>query len=253
MKTILNKIEFHYTYIIIALGFVLTGYFSNLIVFTSLILIHELGHIVSMLHYNINIKKITIYAYGGVTKVDNIIDNNIDEELIIAISGVFFQTILYSIIFILYNNNVVSDNIFNLYTLYHYSMLIFNLLPICGLDGFKILNLYLSKFISFRLANIVSLLISIMLLIIIAIFGFNNYSYMMILTLLIYNIYEFYINLDYLYNRFLLEKYLYKTNYKKIKVINNINKMHRNKYHFIKKDKSIIEEKKVLINMFEKK
>ena len=92
-----------------------------------------------------------------------------------------------------------------------------------------------------------------MLLIIIAIFGFNNYSYMMILTLLIYNIYEFYINLDYLYNRFLLEKYLYKTNYKKIKVINNINKMHRNKYHFIKKDKSIIEEKKVLINMFEKK
>jgi len=253
MKTILNKVEFHYTYLIIAIGFVLTGYFSNLIVFTSLILIHELGHIVSMLHYKINIKKITIYAYGGVTKVDNIIDNNIDEELIIAISGVFFQTILYSIIFILYNNNVVSDNIFNLYTLYHYSMLVFNLLPICGLDGFKILNLYLSKFINFRLANIISLIISIILLIIMAILGFNNYSYVMILTLLIYNIYEFYINLDYLYNRFLLERYLYKINNKKIKIINNINKMHRNKYHFIKKDKSIIEERRVLVNMFEKK
>lgn len=253
MKTILNKVEFHYTYLIIALGFVLTGYFSNLIVFTSLILIHELGHIVSMLHYKMNIEKITIYVYGGVTKVDNIIDNNIDEELIIAISGVFFQTILYSIIFILYNNNVVSDNIFNLYTLYHYSMLVFNLLPICGLDGFKILNLYLSKFINFRLANIISLIISIILLIIMAISGFNNYSYVMILTLLIYNIYEFYINLDYLYNRFLLERYLYKMNYKKIKIINNINKMHRNKYHFIKKDKSIIEERRVLVNMFEKK
>ena len=44
MKIILSKIEFHYTFIIIALGFVLAGYFSNLIVFTSIIIIHELGH-----------------------------------------------------------------------------------------------------------------------------------------------------------------------------------------------------------------
>ena len=40
------KIEFHYTYILIALGFILTGYFHNLIIFTSIIIIHELGHLI---------------------------------------------------------------------------------------------------------------------------------------------------------------------------------------------------------------
>ena len=44
MKNILNKIEFHYTYIIMAFGLVITGHFVNLIIFTSLIIIHEMGH-----------------------------------------------------------------------------------------------------------------------------------------------------------------------------------------------------------------
>ena len=46
MKNILNKIEFHYTYIIMAFGLVITGHFVNLIIFTSLIIIHEMGHII---------------------------------------------------------------------------------------------------------------------------------------------------------------------------------------------------------------
>ena len=38
------KIEFHSTYLLIAISFILTGYFSNLIIFTSIIIFHELGH-----------------------------------------------------------------------------------------------------------------------------------------------------------------------------------------------------------------
>ena len=37
MKTILNKIEFHYTYLLMAIGFVLGGYYLNLIVFTIVV------------------------------------------------------------------------------------------------------------------------------------------------------------------------------------------------------------------------
>ena len=36
-----KTIEFHSSYFIVALGFILTGHFINLIVFTSLILVHE--------------------------------------------------------------------------------------------------------------------------------------------------------------------------------------------------------------------
>ena len=114
MKNTLNKLDFHYTYIIIALGFVLTGYFTNLIAFTSLILFHELGHIICMYHYGFKIEKITIYPFGGFIKTNNIIDQNIDEELIIAIMGVFSQTCFYIVIsFFISNKNLNKLYIFN--------------------------------------------------------------------------------------------------------------------------------------------
>ena len=91
MKNILNKIEFHYTYLIIAIGFVFTGYFYNLIIFTSLILIHELGHLLMCLKYKVKVNKIIIYPYGGLLKLEDIINRDIDEELLIAIMGIFFK------------------------------------------------------------------------------------------------------------------------------------------------------------------
>ena len=79
MKNILNKIEFHSTYLFIALGFALTGYFYNLIIFTSLILVHEFGHYLMCIKYNVQVKKIIIYPYGGLIKTDDLINRNIDE------------------------------------------------------------------------------------------------------------------------------------------------------------------------------
>ena len=63
------KIEFHYTYIIIAFGFILTGHITNLVIFTLIILIHEMGHYLMALKNNFKVFKITIYPYGGITKL----------------------------------------------------------------------------------------------------------------------------------------------------------------------------------------
>jgi len=54
------------------------------------------------------------------------------------------------------------------------------------------------------------------------------------------NIYKFYNDISYIYNRFLLERYLYNINYKKKIIISDENKMYKNKSHlFIKNDKII--------------
>lgn len=248
MKNILNKFEFHYSYLFIAVGFVLTGYFINLILYTSLIIIHELGHIIIMIHYNYNINKITIYPYGAIIKTNNRIDMNIDEELIVAISGLFSQTCFFLILI-----HFLSYKELKIFELYHYSMLILNIIPIYPLDGYKILNLCLNKFISFRLSNIISLIISIISLIILTILGFNNYSYYMIITLLSYNTLKLYLNLDYIYNRFLLEKYLYKSYYHKINIINKITKMKRNKINYLKTNNKLIKEDIIIKKMFDYK
>lgn len=253
MKTILTKIEFHYTYLIIALGFILCGCFINIIIFTSLILIHELGHIIFMKKYNFNIEKVIIYPYGGLIKGNNKIDNNIDEELLISISGLFFQTIYYTIILILYKYNLVSYEIYGLYTLYHISIAVFNILPIYPLDGFKMFNLYLSKYVSYKRANIYSMIFSIPFLILLIVKGFNNYSYYMILTILVYNLYSYITNINNFFYRFVLEKYLYKNDYQKLKVVTNLTSMHRNRQHIFKINKKLVKERHFLAKIFDNK
>ena len=106
MKNILTKVEFHYSFLIMALGLVLTGHFVNLLIFTSLILIHELGHVITSIIFNYKVDKIIIYPYGGLTKINTLVNTSIKKDLAVALSGILMQSIYFLIIYILYRNNV---------------------------------------------------------------------------------------------------------------------------------------------------
>lgn len=248
------KIEFHYTYLIIALGFILTGYFHNLIVFTSIIIIHELGHYIIAKIQQFKVEKIIIYPYGGLVKMNNLLNTNINKELTVAISGIIFQIIYYLFILILYNQGIIREYIFNLFTTYNKSILIFNILPIHPLDGSKILNLLLTKIIPYNIANKLNIVISLITLIIIIKINYYNFNYTLILTLgiIIDNLIKYYKQLKYIFNKFLLERYIYKIYYKNTKKINNINQMYKEKYHILKDKDRYITEKQALSNKFKK-
>ncbi len=240
MKNILNKIEFHYTYIIMAFGLVITGHFVNLIIFTSLIIIHEMGHIIISKILSYKIDKVIIYPYGGFVKLNTRINTKIENDLLVAISGIIMQSIYFGIIFFLYRNGIVREYIYSLFLLYHKSMLIFNLLPIYPLDGAKIVNLILSKYFSFNIANYISIVISLITVI------FFLYSD-------IYeNIYKFYKDISYIYNRFILERYLFKFNYKKKVIIKNKDKMYKNRVHIFNDNGKLMNEKEYISTFFEK-
>ena len=235
-----------------ALGLALTGHFSNLIVFTSIILIHEMGHVFVSRLFKYNVKKIVIYPYGGVTKLDTIINTSIYKDLLVAISGTLMQIIYFGFVCFLYSKGVIREYIYNLFFLYHKSMLIFNLLPIIPLDGFKIFNLITCKFVSFKLSNYISVVISFVTVII---FLFSdlyerNYSLILVIGILMQNIYRFYYDISYIYERFLLERYLYNIRFKDKKVVSNINRMYKNKSHFFVKNGKIMDEKMILSDFF---
>ena len=134
-------------------------------------------------------------------------------------------------------------------------MLLFNLLPIIPLDGSKIINLILSKYLNLNLANNLTVLISFISLIVLMLSNVfeNNYSMLMVIGVLLQNIWNYYKNIEYLYNRFILERYLYDIRYKKIKIINDKNKMYKNKSHLFKINNIIIKEKEYLKYFFDKK
>jgi len=249
----MNKIKFHYTYYIISISFLLTGQFLNLIIFTSIIIIHELGHYTACLITKVNVNKIIIYPYGGITKIDDIIDIDLKKELFISLSGIIMQCIYYFVIVVLYKNYLIRYYTYNIFIKYHYSMLIFNLIPIYPLDGSKILNIIINKIFNFKLSNVILIIISIINMIAMLLLYNINYSYIMIIGVLINYLYSYIKNINYLYNRFLLEKYLYKKNYNNKKIINNYNKMFRNTNHIIKNNKKYIKEEDFLDKMFDLK
>lgn len=249
------KIEFHYTYLIIAIGFILTGYFSNLLVFTSIILIHELGHYTLAKLNKLKVEKIIIYPYGGLVKMNNLINTSINKELIVAISGILFQTIYYLIIVFLYKNNLIRSYIFNLFTIYNKNILLFNIIPIHPLDGSKILTLLLSKILPFNTVNKLNIIISIITLVTIIYINYYkfNYTTILIICIIIDNIIKYYKQLKYLFNKFLLERYIYNITYNKTKKISKINNMYKEKYHIIKENNTYITEKQALSHKFKRK
>ena len=134
-------IQIHPSFYIIALGFVLTGYYLNLIIFTSLILFHEFGHFTAAKLCQAKVKKIVIYPYGGKTILEDYLNRDIHQEIFIASSGVIFQFIYYLFICFLHQKYFIRTYTMNLFTLYNSQMIFFNLLPIYPLDGGKIVLL----------------------------------------------------------------------------------------------------------------
>lgn len=248
-------IEFHYTYIILLFSFVITGYFPNIIILTSIIIIHELGHYIIAKLLKLKPYRIIIYPYGGLTKMSNLVNTPINKEIIVSISGLFFQILYFLLICLLYKHNLIRPYIFSIYKTYHLSIFIFNILPIHPLDGSIFLNLLLSKFIPFRLSMYLNIIISLVTGAILIIINYNTFNYTTILIagIIINYLYKYKKDLPYLYNRLLLERYLFHLKYKCTVIIKNQNQFYKEKNHLIMNNYTYIGEFEFLNTYFKGK
>ena len=139
-------------------------------------------------------------------------DRPIKEEFLIALMGPLFQCFLF----------VIDNNLFRTYNIY---LLLFNLLPLIPLDGSKLLNLLFNKILSFKLSHFLSIILSFISIILLA-FKYNLILYIT-LFLLLKNTFKELLNHRYIFNRFLLERYIYNFNFKKSKIVSNKTYMKR--------------------------
>ena len=136
-------IEFHSSYLIVAMGFILIGNYLTLVVFSVLILIHEFGHTVMAFLLHVKVKKIIIYPFGGMTVLSSMINLDSVKELLIALAGVMMQMLGYLMICYFGRLGLIRDVTIELFTLYNSRMIFFNLMPIYPLDGGRILPIFL--------------------------------------------------------------------------------------------------------------
>ena len=238
MRPIWNKIYLHPCFYITMIIMLITGLFKVFLLFLFIIITHELGHLLAITIFKWQIKKIILLPFGALILIEDDINKPLIEELIITIMGPLFQIItLFCFPFLDYIS---------------IPLLLFNLLPIYPLDGSKLLNIFLNKLLPFKHSYLLSLLISFIITILVIIYN-HNFIIFICLFFLFYKTYDAYTNVDFYFNRFLLERYLKKINFSKTKLIKGIKPTHmyRDKKHTFLCKNRFYSESEILAKLFD--
>lgn len=217
-----------------------------------LIVVHELSHVAAAFYLKEDIEEVIIYPFGGVTKINALLNSSIKKEIFILIMGPIGQMLFYFMIFILYKYNLVNSSTFNNLTYLNFFLLIFNLLPILPLDGGRLLNNVLNFKFSFKNSHIITIFGSCFVLVLLLLFLLFSVKifYVIVLLLLIKSIfYEIKIH-KIMFNKFVIERILYNFKFKKGEDLKNINGLKRNKIHNFIVNNKIYNEREYILKYY---
>ena len=235
------------TYLFLILS-MLSGYIRETIVAYIIIILHEFGHYIIMKLYNIKINKITIYPYGGVIDSDILINTNSYKILIISFGGIIMQLLLFLIFFILYKIGLLNTYYYLLFNKLNTFLILFNLLPIYPLDGFKIVNSVLELLYPFKVSLLLSIIFNIFFIIIFIIYILiNKVGNYIVIIFLLHSFIKYMKSSKYLINKFYVERIIYDIEYIGLVSVKNKNNMYKNKLNYINGIREDIYLKKYMI------
>lgn len=196
----------------------------------------------------VKVDKIYLYPLGGISKFFLPLNSSFIKEFLILIAGPLaqeFAKIILIIIFPSFKEMVIS---------YHYGILLFNLLPVYPLDGGKLIQLIFSTIIPFEKSIKLSIIISYLTIFVYFILNITNMkiNYIIISIFLIYKVVSEQKQIKYIYEKFILERYLNNYNFKNSKIITNYKNFYKNKRHLIKEDHIYYIEKEYLEKKYKK-
>lgn len=164
MKRYIPSIKISYTFPLFVVLILISGRYKLYFIFFLLCFIHELGHIIVALMFKCPCKGITVLPFGINASISNKDRLKSYQECLIYIAGpmMYFVNILlidylFKIGFLSYIG-YIRANESNLL------ILIFNILPILPLDGGNIVKTILTRFFRIKIANRVSLVVSLIML-----------------------------------------------------------------------------------------
>ena len=222
-----------FTYLLFLLS-LFAGYYKEILVVYFILFFHELGHLLIMRIYNIKVNNIVFYPYGGIINSEMLLNTSSRIIFMISIGGILFQLLLFVIVNIIFKYGLLSINIYNTFKIYNIYIIIFNLLPIYPLDGFKIFSSLLELFIPYKLCIKVSILTNILFLFVFILYIYyykiNNY---IIVTFLLINLIKYFKSAYFIINKFYLERIIYDFKYSGLVSINDKDYIYKNKLNYI--------------------
>lgn len=191
------------------------------------------------------IEKVIILPFGAVTIFHEDLNRKIKEEFWIVIMGPIFQIVFT---FIVYYFSLNDDFLY-----YSLVILFFNLLPIFPLDGSKLFNLFLNKFISFKRSHLVLIWVSILSILFLIFKVEVSLIFSLIILFLSVRILKEIKDHNSIFNRFLLERYLNEYHFLKVKKIHSmrLEKMMRDYNHLFYDGNKYVSERFMLKKRFD--
>ena len=240
------KFEIHILYYLVGLFCFFIGYFKDFVWISLLIIIHECGHVTGAVVCNWKIQKVIILPFGGMTQLKEHINAFIKEEWLIVLLGPLYQIGFF---FLLHFMGYTDAR----FTFYHYLLLLFNLMPIIPLDGSKMIGLLAETIFAYKKAKYIEFWISIGLLVILILYTISSKNIILgiISLFLIKENWNYYQNIPYQFEKFLLERYLYSFKHLKLCHIKNISQMKRSRNHLFWLNGIWKKEHEILKNYFE--
>lgn len=170
------------------------------------------------------------------------------KEFLILIAGPLFQIGTYCLLISIF------PQYHNIFAAYHYGILFFNLLPICPLDGGRLLNLFLTQAFPYKLSLIITIGISYLVTLGYFLLNLSNLklNVLLITSFLLLKIKKEKEKINLSYEKFLLERYLNSYTFNKSKLITNKDHFYRNNRHLIREGSEYYLENDYLTKKYKK-
>ena len=241
-----NIFKIHIFFYVVMFVCLVTGNIRDYLVFTSIIIVHELGHITAGVLFSWKVKRIVLLPFGGLTIFDNLINTSLLEEFFVALAGPVFQ-----VLFFLFINHffILSSSV----KYFNYVLLFFNLLPIYPLDGSKFLYVFLCLVFPFKYCYLILVFVSFLFIIFVFLFvGHFDLVVFLILFFLGFKCFFVIFNYRSIFNKFLFERYMYDFNFNRVRMVNGLSSMYLWCRHLFNVDDVYVTEKKILSKLFDK-
>lgn len=149
------KVRIHWSLFLFSLAYFLSGLLIEMGLFFIFVLLHEFAHIVVAKGYGIKVEKTVIYPFGGRAYIDELIEEDPEKELHIAIAGPLVNVLLAVLIAAAQQNPdfILSQEQAHFAIRANLILAVLNLLPGLPLDGGRILRALLNKKFSFPEAS----------------------------------------------------------------------------------------------------
>lgn len=217
-----------------------------LILFTML-LIHELGHIMAARKLGYQVSKLTIYPFGCGAEIEHIDHGSTFEEIIIILCGIGTH-LFYPLCFVLMQKaGLISEAYQNYLINLNAAIMYFNLLPIYPLDGGRLMDCLLQMYGPYRLGRLLTFILSLLVLVYLFI-TINNIGAVMAVSFLFAQLMISFFDKKKDYHDFMLYRYLYPKE-KPMKIHSHF-ELYRNYFSIFQKNKKLISEHDWLHQIF---